>query len=668
MNEAQRVHPSIEELSAFSLGQLPAQAATEIESHLAGCSTCCDCLQTVREDAFVAKLRAAVEPNTTLGSTPNENGRPHEAPTLGAGEIGPVPAGELPPELARHARYRVLQVLGSGGMGTVYKAEHQLMERPVALKVIRRDLTEDPAAVDRFRREVRAAGQLKHPNIVHAYDAEQAGGAHFLVMEFVEGTSLDRLVAEEGPLPVARACDYIRQAALGLQHAFERGMVHRDIKPHNLMRTPEGTIKILDFGLARFARESVCQATPPPNPLPEAERGGKTEATPPRSREGNQNPLLPLSASGRGPGGGVLCQSLTQTGAVMGTPDYMAPEQAANAHEADIRADVYSLGCTLYFLLAGRPPFPGSTALDKIMAHIERMPEPLTRCRPDVPSGLTGVLERMLAKDPSRRYQTPAEAARALEPFTHPAEAPASAPQEKPVAEPPRRSGRLRLVLGGLGGAALVGGLVLLAQGDHDAVRDRLRNLYTICAVLGGTLLACQTVLSLLGLGHHHDLGGEAGHDFAGHDHHAGDHEAEHDTQASWFVGVLTFRTVVAALVFFGLAGRAAAAADIDPGPTLAVALAAGAAALFGVAWMMQALYRLRADGTVRIERSIGRTGTVYLPIPANKAGLGKVLLNVQNRTVEYQAVTPHQSLPTGAAVVVLAVVNNDTVEVTLAE
>jgi hypothetical protein len=313
-------------------------------------------------------------------------------------------------------------------------------------------------------------------------------------------------------------------------------------------------------------------------------------------------------------------------------------------------------------------PFPGSTGLDKIMAYLERMPEPLTRSRPDVPTGLAGVLERMQAKDPARRYQTPADVARALHPFTHPAEAPAPAPQEKPAPEPPRHGARLRLVLGGLGGAALLGGLVLLAQGDHDDVRDRLRNLYTLCAVLGGTLLACQVVLSLLGLGHHHDLGGgAAGHAFAGHEHQAGDHEAEHETQASWFVGVLTFRTVVAALVFFGLAGLAAADADLDPGATLAVALAAGAAALFGVAWMMQALYRLRADGTVRIERSVGRTGTVYLPIPANKAGVGKVLLNVQNRTVEYQAVTPHQALPTGTPVVVLAVVNSDTVEVTLA-
>src|SRR5262249_11871361 len=158
--------------------------------------------------------------------------------------------------LAGHPRYRVLELLGVGGMGAVYKAEHLRMERTVALKVVNRSLTDNPAMVERFTREVKAAAKLAHPNIVTAFDADQAGDTHFLVMEFVEGVSLSRLVAEHGRLPVAEACDYVRQAALGLQHAFARGMVHRDIKPHNLMRTPEGQVKILDFGLARFAMET----------------------------------------------------------------------------------------------------------------------------------------------------------------------------------------------------------------------------------------------------------------------------------------------------------------------------------------------------------------------------------------------------------------------------
>jgi hypothetical protein len=451
-------------------------------------------------------------------------------------------------------------------------------------------------------------------------------------MEFVEGVSLDRVVAEEGPLPVARACDYARQAALGLAHAHEQGMVHRDVKPHNLMRTQNGTIKILDFGLARFARESA-------------------------GAEGQVEPASPVASA---PGAGLL----TETGTLMGTPDYLAPEQAADPHAADVRADLYSLGCTLYFLLTGRAPFAALTGLDKVMAHLERTPEPIAQLRKDVPPGLVGVLERLLAKDPAQRYQTPSEAARALEPFTHPVEPP---PAEEPASQPPRRGGRLRVLLGGLGGAAALGGLVLLAEvGQEDAVHERMMQVYNLCAVLGGTLLACQFLLSLLGVGHHHDMGGEGGHDLGGHDHHGG-HDAEHETQSSWFVGVLTFRTIVAALVFFGLAGRAASAADLAPGQALAVALAAGAAALFGVAWMMRALYRLRADGTVRVERAVGRGGTVYLTIPGHKGGVGKVLLNVQNRTVEYQAVTAHEALPTGTPVTVLAVVSPDTVEVTLA-
>jgi serine/threonine protein kinase len=146
-----------------------------------------------------------------------------------------TPSGEVPLTLRDHPRYRVEGLLGVSGMGAVFKAEHLLMKRPVALKVISGHFLSHPAAVERFRREVQAAGQLTHPNIMHAYDAEQAGDTHFLVMEYVEGISLARLVAERGPLPVAEGCDYVRQAALGLQHAHERGMVHRDIKPQNLM-------------------------------------------------------------------------------------------------------------------------------------------------------------------------------------------------------------------------------------------------------------------------------------------------------------------------------------------------------------------------------------------------------------------------------------------------
>ncbi|MBV9123135.1 MAG: serine/threonine protein kinase, partial [Planctomycetes bacterium] len=269
----------------------------------------------------------------------------------------------LPPELMDHPRYQVVRVLGSGGMGSVFEAQHRLMERPVALKVVRKELTDRPAAADRFRQEVRAAARLSHPNIVAAYDAEQAGNLHFLAMELVPGESLDRVVRKRGPLPVIEACRLVLQAARGLQHAHERGMVHRDIKPQNLMLTPDGQVKILDFGLARFASETS-------------------------------------------PAGG-----LTEPGAVMGTPDYIAPEQARDAHQADIRADIYSLGCTLYFLLTGRPPFPEGSVLQKLIAHQEQTPPPVAQLRPEVPPPVAAILERMLVKDPARRYQTPTEVA-----------------------------------------------------------------------------------------------------------------------------------------------------------------------------------------------------------------------------------------------------------------
>jgi serine/threonine protein kinase/WD40 repeat protein len=264
----------------------------------------------------------------------------------------------------------VRTLLGAGGMGVVYKAEHRLMERAVALKVMTRALVGSAANVDRFRREVKAAARLSHANIVAAYDAEQAGDVHFLVMEYVEGTDLARWVAERGPLPVAEACDYARQCAAGLQHAHEHGMIHRDIKPHNLMRTPCGAIKILDFGLARLAAEA-----------------------------------------------GAAASGVTGQGILLGTVDYLAPEQADDARHADIRSDIYSLGCTLYHLLSGRPPFPRGTAVQKIMAHTEREPLPLQELRPDLPPELARVVRRMMAKSPDERYQTPADVGAALEPF-----------------------------------------------------------------------------------------------------------------------------------------------------------------------------------------------------------------------------------------------------------
>jgi WD40 repeat protein/tRNA A-37 threonylcarbamoyl transferase component Bud32 len=266
----------------------------------------------------------------------------------------------------------LLARLGSGGMGQVFKARHRKLGRLVALKVIHKERLAGPEAVRRFLREVRATSKLSHPNIVHALDAGQDGDIHFLVLELVEGVNLARLVAERGPLPVAEACEYIRQAALGLQHAHEQGLVHRDIKPSNLMVCGgDGqpvTVKLLDLGLSRSDH-------------PDAEQASST---------------------------------LTDTGAVMGTPDYIAPEQVTDSKHVDIRADLYSLGCTLYFLLTGRPPFLGDTLGLKLIQHQLHEPEAVEALRPEVPAAVAAIVRKLMAKCPDDRYQTPAELAEVL--------------------------------------------------------------------------------------------------------------------------------------------------------------------------------------------------------------------------------------------------------------
>jgi Leucine-rich repeat (LRR) protein len=396
-------HPSWEQLRAYGQGLLPPDSASALEEHLAGCASCCELLEKAPADNFLDRLKEARTPGPAQP---------------GATTAAEVPA--IPKELVDHPRYHVWDLVGLGGMGAVYRAEHRRMHRLVALKVINSDLMLRPEAVQRFHREVRAAARLDHPNIVRAFDADEAGGLHFLVMEYVEGTSLARLVRERGPLPVAEACEVVRQAALGLQHAHECGLVHRDIKPHNLMRAPDGTVKILDFGLARLS-----------------------------------------SASDGPPGGGTPAGSLTGAGTVMGTADYIAPEQAADPRDADIRADLYSLGCTLFHLLTGRPPFPDGTIRDKLARHADTPLPPLTRLCPDeVPPGLVTVLAHMTAKAPDDRYATPAEVAEALAPFC-----PAKAARVG-------RTRRLRLAVGlALLAVALLGAGLLAAVGIYLRIR-----------------------------------------------------------------------------------------------------------------------------------------------------------------------------------------------------
>jgi hypothetical protein len=351
-------HPTPQELAAYRQGKLSAGAAAAVAAHLKACAAC-------RQ----AAARPAASGTLLPGAAPTAP-RPAAAPAAAPPRpVPPAPPPGLPPELANHPRFRIIRELGRGGMGVVYEAEQTLMERRVALKVINPSVLNNPDALARFHGEVKAAGKLDHKNIVRAYDAEAAGNLHLLVMEFVEGQSLAEVLQKKGPLPAAQACYYVYQAARGLQHAHEKGMVHRDIKPHNLMLTPDRQVKVLDFGLARLR----------------SERGG---------------------------GAG-----LTQADSFMGTPEYVAPEQATDARTADIKADIYSLGCTLYCLLTGRPPFQEDTPIKTILAHLDQVPRPLHELRPDVPPALSAVVAKMLAKKADERYQTPNEVAQALVPF-----------------------------------------------------------------------------------------------------------------------------------------------------------------------------------------------------------------------------------------------------------
>jgi len=275
-------------------------------------------------------------------------------------------------------KYRVLERLGAGGMGTVYLCEHQMVGRKVAVKVLPTNQAGNPSALARFYREARAAGSLDHPNLVKAHDIDEDNGLHFLVMDYIDGSSLHDVVTKFGALPVDRAIHYVRQAAIGLQHAFKAGLVHRDIKPGNIMVERTGTVRVLDLGLARFYLD--------------------------------QTDLLTLQYDEKN---------------VLGTADYVAPEQALNSHDVDIRADIYSLGATFYFLLTGQPPFVGGKVAQKLIWHQVRHPTPVRQVRPEVPEGAAAVLARMMAKAPAQRFQSPGDVADALAPF-----------DEEPVARP----------------------------------------------------------------------------------------------------------------------------------------------------------------------------------------------------------------------------------------
>jgi serine/threonine protein kinase len=375
MGAAAPIHPTNQALQSYGLGKLDDTTAESVERHLKSCSDCRRRVAEMTPGTFLGRLRAAER--RAAPSAPNVSSDSWLS-MLGASASSttPPPADSSPPGLAEHPDYEVIRELGQGGMGTVYLAQNRLMGRYEVLKVVSSHLIKRRGVLERFLGEIRNAARLHHPNIVTAYAATRVGESLVFAMEYVDGRDLAELVKAKGPLTVPHSCNYVYQAALGLQHAHEQGMVHRDIKPSNLILSPQGNramIKILDFGLAKIQSE------------------------------------------------GPIDGGLTHDGQMLGTPDFIAPEQIGNARRADIRADIYSLGCTLYYLLTGGPPFKATSLYEILQAHHSMDALPLNLARPEVPVELAALVARMMAKDPERRFQAPHEVAHALRTFFKPA-------------------------------------------------------------------------------------------------------------------------------------------------------------------------------------------------------------------------------------------------------
>jgi serine/threonine protein kinase len=392
--------PARDRLHDYLQGALPAAEAEVVDEHLSECSECQAAMETWEEvavpklgglvaaargeavaDPLLQKLLARAKSIPLPDTTPDRT-------RLTRSVAEPAP-GQL------IGQYELLELIGRGGMGAVYKAFHRRMKRTVALKLLPQGIFAGAEMRGRFDREIETAAKLTHPNIVTAYDAGEDRDLVFLVMEFVDGPDLARRVQQQGALPVTQAVRYICQAARGLGHAHAAGVIHRDVKPANLLLAPDGTVKVSDLGLAKLLAEQESRG--------KGEQG--EESSDSGSMVSSSSPALLLSSS----------PAPTKAGRALGTVGYMAPEQGLNPAQSDHRADVYSLGCSLFYLLTGNPPYPGSTTLEILCAHRDQPIPDIATLRAECPPALAVVVQRMLAKRPEERYASMSEVITALE-------------------------------------------------------------------------------------------------------------------------------------------------------------------------------------------------------------------------------------------------------------
>ena len=390
-------HPAPDLLHRYAVGRCDAVEAAQIEAHVLECDECCHRLANPPQDSLLNQLAAhsSLDGDTDRGLV--------ETDLVNVNVASATASSHFADRLEGHPKYRFVREIGAGGMGVVYQAEHRVMNRMVALKVIAPRLLQDEEVKTRFRREVEIAAKLQHPNVVAAFDADEIEGHLFLVSEYIDGQGVDQRIQPNG-VPVDEACGIIKQAAEALDHAHQHGLIHRDIKPQNMLLSHGGVVKVVDFGLASY--------------------------------------IEPTQADQQG---------LTSAGIIVGTPDYLSPEQAREGR-VDHRADLYSLGCTFYHLLAGMPPFSGRSRVEKLAQHLQEQPKSLGEFRADIPPSLEACIAKMMAKDPAQRFQSAREVIDAIDSIQ--ASGLPTIRTAQPIARRRKSSGPTRRQMLGLGIAA----------------------------------------------------------------------------------------------------------------------------------------------------------------------------------------------------------------------